>query len=242
MEKWLNAGVVCVKYMDEFYSNKNTSRQSSVKFNYSNNNGIYFIGEGEFLFGISFSGASQESIYVYNDHKTLDSVAIIKGARDFDDVKFDKKYDGTSRTRCPKIGEIVLLKNNKNKYALIKIEGIKMQSRGDEIDSVEFSYKILNIENTGLIAGEEINLKNSNWERTSTITTQSVNENVIINGGVIAGGDITISDINSNKVDKPKGFDHKSEFIKTLYLVLGTVITLVIVYLVFQFWGINLHL
>lgn len=141
--------------INNFYNNKNQNKTGVVEFIYSSNNGTYLIGEGEFLFGIKFSGASQQSIYIYNDHSTIDSIALIKNVTEFYQVSFKIKYDGTSRVRCPSIGEIVLIRNKNNKYALIKIKNIQMESRGDKNDKVTFSFKILEREYTDLIAGEE---------------------------------------------------------------------------------------
>ncbi|EKD24082.1 MAG: hypothetical protein ACD_81C00114G0009 [uncultured bacterium] len=139
----------------EFYTNKNKNRAGTVNFDYSNNNGIYFIGDADYLFGIKFSSASQDSIHVYNDHTTIDYIALIKNVTNFDQINFNIKYDGTSRSRSPEVGQIVLFKNKNGRYALIKIEDIKVENRGDKNDEVTFSFKILDDKYPDLIVGEE---------------------------------------------------------------------------------------
>jgi len=152
LEKFLENSSKVKNYFD----NKNENLKGEVHFDYSSNDGLYCIGNGDMTFGIHFSGASQQAIYVYNDDSSLISLSLIKGATGFDDVNLNRNYDGTSRTRCPEVGQIVLLKNINYQFALIKILGIKMESRGDVHDDVHFSYKIIGKVRDDLIIDKEM--------------------------------------------------------------------------------------
>ncbi len=143
-----------------FFDNKNLNLIGEVSFDYSNNNGLYIIGEGEQKFGIKFSGASQRSIYVYNDDPSLRSVALVKGANSFEETNLNRTYDGTSRVRCPEVNQIVILKNRNHQYALVKIQSIKMESRGDRRDEVKFTYRIIGKVRDDLVIDEESNRTN----------------------------------------------------------------------------------
>lgn len=135
----------------DYFGNKSIDQSGTVQFDYSNNNGVYYIGEGDGKFGINFSGASQNSIYVYSDDPLLKSVALVKGVESFDGINLNRNYDGTSRTRCPEVGQMVILKNVNDKYALLKILTVKMEDRGDESDEVQFEYKIIGKARTDLV-------------------------------------------------------------------------------------------
>ncbi|MCX5467902.1 toll/interleukin-1 receptor domain-containing protein [Acinetobacter nematophilus] len=113
-----------------------------ITFDYSNNNGCYFIGQDELAFEINFSKASNKSIYLYNDPSNIKTLAIAKGINKITDIVDARSYDTSSRTRCPKVNEIVILQNLNGFYAAIKILSIKDDSRGDECDEVTFEYFI----------------------------------------------------------------------------------------------------
>ncbi|MFI3201478.1 MAG: hypothetical protein R3Y54_08120 [Eubacteriales bacterium] len=53
----------------------NLKSQSSFEFDYTNNNGHYKIGDGEYAFTTKWTSASDKSIRAYNDGKDIDSIA-----------------------------------------------------------------------------------------------------------------------------------------------------------------------
>lgn len=65
---------------NEKYSSPATS--GKVTFEYSNNNGRYFIGQGELMFELDFSKSSDWNIQLLNDPSSIRTVAIAKGIRD----------------------------------------------------------------------------------------------------------------------------------------------------------------
>ncbi len=54
----------------------NPSFDGEVEFDYDNNNGRYTIGAGSMQFELSFSGAGNGSIYIYNDPKNVEGIAL----------------------------------------------------------------------------------------------------------------------------------------------------------------------
>ena len=114
----------------------------TVTFDYSNNNGRYFIGQGDLAFEIDFSKSSSLNIQLYNDPSSIKTIAVAKGLKKFKEIGDARIYDGSSRVRRPNINEIAVLQNSNGFYAAIKILSIKDDTRGDDNDEVIFEYKI----------------------------------------------------------------------------------------------------
>lgn len=113
-----------------------------VTFDYSNNNGRYFIGQGDLAFELDFSKSSNWNIQLYSDPSSIKTVAIAKELNEITEIKDARIYDGSSRVRRPKVNEIAVLQNSNGFYAAIKISSIKDDTRGEENDEVIFEYKI----------------------------------------------------------------------------------------------------
>jgi len=118
------------------------SISGTITFDYSNNNGRYFIGQGELMFEIDFSKSSNIDIQLYNDPSSIRTVAIAKGLSDIRSIQDARKYDGSSRVRRPNINQIAVIQNTNGFYAAIKILAIKDDTRGDENDEITFEYII----------------------------------------------------------------------------------------------------
>ncbi|RUR96867.1 TIR domain-containing protein [Pectobacterium polaris] len=132
---------------DEEYLLNNASYSSiesrgNVVFDYSNNNGNYFIGKDGFLFELCFSKSSDNDIQLLNDPESIHSVSIVKGINNINEIDDARLYDGSSRVRRPKTGGIAILKNVNGYYAAIKIVSIKDDTRGADFDEVIFDYII----------------------------------------------------------------------------------------------------
>ena len=52
------------------------------------------------------------------------------------------KFDGSSRIRRPRIGQVAVLQNKNGYWAAVKILVIKDDTRSDEHDEVTFDYVI----------------------------------------------------------------------------------------------------
>lgn len=118
------------------------SLNGKVDFDYDNHNGRFIIGSGSMLFELEFSGASNDSIHVYNDPRSIEGIALAYGANDFKDITDASKFDYTSRTRTPKTGELVTLVNRHGFFAAIKLVDIKARSHGADRSLVSFEYRI----------------------------------------------------------------------------------------------------
>ena len=116
--------------------------KGKVIFDYSNNNGRYCIGLNELMFEIKFSKASNTNIYVYNDPFSISTIALVKDIPKIELITDARKYDTSSRTRCPTINQIVVLQNSNGFYAAIKILAIQDDTRGAANDEVTFEYII----------------------------------------------------------------------------------------------------
>lgn len=145
-----------VPFMDKLYTNvtinssiDNVEKHICVKarihdsfsFDYSNYDGEIVIGTGEYQFTTKWSKASDTSIHAYKDAADIDSIALIKGPREWADI-IHEELNFTSRCRTPKIGDIVIWKNNHGKYAATKIVSIADDTRGAEHDNLTCEYII----------------------------------------------------------------------------------------------------
>lgn len=114
----------------------------TVSFDYSNNNGRYVIGTGDMAFETKWSSASNSSIHAYNDPPSVVTVALASGAKSISEIDDASAYDTSSRTRTPRLGEIVVWQNSAGYFAATQIETVKSRSHGCPNDEVTFSYRI----------------------------------------------------------------------------------------------------
>ncbi|SNV35750.1 Uncharacterised protein [Chryseobacterium taklimakanense] len=121
---------------------KNRRIKGEIKFDYSNNNGIYIIGENELTFETKWSKASDQSIHLYNDPNVISGIAIANSVYDIENIKDASQYDFSSRSRTVEKHGIAVLKNKYGNYAVIKILEIKDNSRGALKDELHFKYLI----------------------------------------------------------------------------------------------------
>lgn len=114
-----------------------------VTSNYSNNNGLYALGEGQHLFETTWSKGDESQIYVYRDGPSIEAVAIATRATSITDVRDAEAYDFSSRHRIPKTGEVVIWRNINGLYGATHIIGIKDNTRSDVDDEVTFDFVLL---------------------------------------------------------------------------------------------------
>lgn len=152
-----------LRYIDELESSRNSvslepknidanyiSRQHAgqVSFDYSNNNGVFIIGDGIYTFETKWSKASDVSIHAYAGSGSIDSLALAKGVSEMNDIKDASTYDYSSRTRTPRENQVVIFKNKNGIYAALKINEIEDDTRGAENDLLSFEYRINEIGET----------------------------------------------------------------------------------------------
>ncbi|NQZ25034.1 MAG: toll/interleukin-1 receptor domain-containing protein [Colwellia sp.] len=116
--------------------------KGTVTFDYSNNNGHYFIGQGQLAFELDFSKSSDRCIQLYNDPQNIRTVAVVKDRHSISDIDDARVYDGSSRVRRPNLNQIAVVQNVNGFFAAIKIIDIKDDTRGSESDEVSFEYVI----------------------------------------------------------------------------------------------------
>ena len=119
-----------------------TSSTGEVVFDYSSFNGHYVIGSGVLEFETMWTKASDTSIHVYNDPKSINGVALARERTAISQVTDASSLDYTSRTRTPRLGQIVVLRNIQGFYAALHVLGIKDDSRQDDRDELRFRYAI----------------------------------------------------------------------------------------------------
>lgn len=113
-----------------------------VTFDYSDNDGKYTLGQGEFMFECSFSKASDTSIHTYRDSQNIMSIALVKDVDDYRKIKDARVYSNNSRVRTVNVNQIAIYQNKNGFYAAIKILSIRDDSRGNDNDEVTFEYFI----------------------------------------------------------------------------------------------------
>lgn len=121
-------------------SKYSTSRKEGiVEFDYSNNSGVFNIGEDSLLFQTEWSTASNTSIHAYSH--LVDKIGYLEGVYEFPKVDELDKFDYTSRARTINIGEMIIFKNDYGNFLAIKILEIKSKSYGDMKNNLKFEYK-----------------------------------------------------------------------------------------------------
>ena len=117
-------------------------KMGAFTFDYSNHDGEYVIGEGDGTFSTRWSKASDTSIYALKDGKGIDAIALLKNVGNIESIR-DIKGDFSSRYRTPRIGDAIVWKNDKGRYAITKIVSIKDDTRGSDHDELTCEYIIL---------------------------------------------------------------------------------------------------
>ena len=82
------------------------------------------------MFELCFSKASNTSIHVYNDSKSIATIALVKNLSFIHQITDARIYDTSSRVRTPTINQIVILQNINGFYAAIKVLALKDDTRG----------------------------------------------------------------------------------------------------------------
>lgn len=129
-------------YWPSFARYKRRRKRDRATFDYSLNNGIFEIGSGELRFETQWSKASDVSIYIYRDRPSVAGIALAPGASRISDVRDASRYEMSSRTVCPREGEVVVLKNNFGNYAALRVVDVQDRTRSDPKDELTFEYAI----------------------------------------------------------------------------------------------------
>jgi len=128
------------KFIAQYNANPNLS--GSATFDYTNNNGLYIIGNNEMIFETKWTSAGDGVIHAYNDPGTIKTIAIADGNNEITDIKDATIYNSSSRTRTVHNGEILVIENINGYFAAIKIVDVK-HKRGAGRSELTFEYRIL---------------------------------------------------------------------------------------------------
>lgn len=112
-----------------------------VQFDYSKNDGIYTLGQGELSFDTTWSGCSSDCIYAYSDNVKL--VGYIPDNYDYPSEQGLLKFDYTSRVVKVHKNEIVVFQNKFGNFVAVKVLDIKSKSHGEELDYLNFEYRVI---------------------------------------------------------------------------------------------------
>lgn len=112
------------------------SMDGKVKFRFDNNNGIYTIGNGDYLFETKWSRAGNNSIYA------VGRIGYKEGDAEFPTPDLLISYDFSSRIRTIRTGQIVVFENHNRNFAAIKLGEVKSSSHGYPYDEMDFEYHI----------------------------------------------------------------------------------------------------
>lgn len=115
-----------------------------VSFDYSENSGIYVIGQVPWEFETKWTKGSDTLIYLYKDPPSIDAIARADDAAVIADVHNATTYSFSSRAIELQRNEVAVLRNVNGYYAALKIKSIEDRTRGDgKRDEVTFEYRIL---------------------------------------------------------------------------------------------------
>lgn len=110
-----------------------------VVFQYENNNSHYALGSGDFLFDTRWSGCGINSIYAYG------KIGVKSDCDSFPTLAEIPSFDFTSNVRTIRKGQIVIIENNKQHFAAIKVGNVLSTSHGSPKDEMEFDYHIYSV-------------------------------------------------------------------------------------------------
>lgn len=129
------------KFVEQFNANPNL--KGNATFDYTNNNGLFTIGNNELMFETKWSGAGNGTIHAYNDPGTIKTIAIADGNKEINEIKDGSIYNSSSRTRTISNGEILILENINGYFAAIKVIDVKYKNRMSTINELNFDFQIL---------------------------------------------------------------------------------------------------
>lgn len=129
------------EFIEQFNANPNLF--GNATFDYTNNNGLFIIGNNEMIFETKWTGGGDGSIHAYNDPGTIKTIAIADDNKEIADIKDATIYNSSSRTRLISRGEILVIENINGYFAAIKIIDVKYKRGDGTINELTFEYRIL---------------------------------------------------------------------------------------------------
>ena len=116
-----------------------SAMEGTVTFPFDNNNGIFTIGSGEYAFDTRWSRAGNNSIHAYG------YIGYKQGETEFPPVDKLLDFDYSSEHRTIHTGDIIIIKNENDHFAAIKLGPVKSSSHGHPFDEMIFDYHIYDL-------------------------------------------------------------------------------------------------
>ncbi|MBK6409666.1 MAG: hypothetical protein IPF78_08205 [Flavobacteriales bacterium] len=127
-------------FIEQFRANPEL--RGMATFNPLNNDGLFTVGHGEYLFELKFSQANRGVLHVYNDPPTIQTVSIAEDHSHFSEVIDASVFDTSSRSRQLRVNGLVVLQNSNGYYAVVKLVAALDKSKGDALDEATIEYRI----------------------------------------------------------------------------------------------------
>ena len=124
-------------------SPRNPASHGEVAFNFRSYNGRFRIGESKFEFETLWSRSGNDSIHCYTDTPTIRAIATLPTSVPLQELKDTANLDFTSRTRTPRVGQVVVLQNTSGFFAALRITSIGNTVENDDENELRFKYWIL---------------------------------------------------------------------------------------------------
>lgn len=114
--------------------------QGMVSFCFSNNSGMFTIGNGEYEFITTWSECGYDCIYAYQDK--VGQIGYLSRNSALPTVRKLVNFNYSSRVNKVYLGEVVVWINKFGNFAATKITNIRVKSRGADEDYLELEYVI----------------------------------------------------------------------------------------------------
>lgn len=120
----------------------NLALSGKGELDFTNNNGIYTIGNGDLIFEVQWGGCNNEKMRIYNHPSTIESIALAED-KNIKEITNDRYYDFTDHCReIRRKKDVIILKNSKGYYAAVKIIDFEVKDRGGKRNFLNFEYAI----------------------------------------------------------------------------------------------------
>ncbi|SRX96095.1 hypothetical protein [Pelodictyon phaeoclathratiforme BU-1] [Mycobacterium shimoidei] len=121
----------------------NPSPHGDVEFVYSQNSGRYKLGSGTAQFTLDVGQRGLGTVYVLNDPGDIANVAVINRARERSELLTDvSRFDLSSRSVTPGVGDAVVLHNRNGFWALVYITKIHAREALNRELVINFRFEI----------------------------------------------------------------------------------------------------
>lgn len=127
---------IAIKTKIESINYHSSASSGNVVFRFDNNNGRYFLGNGEYLFETRWSRSGNNSIHAYG------TIGFDGSLTEIPDLENIACLDFSSTSRTIRTGQIVVFENLYHHFVAIKLGDVKSSGHGFPYDEMTFEYHI----------------------------------------------------------------------------------------------------